>query len=93
MKETLKKNFPHTTMTTKMFSMQGLQPGESYSDLLRRGEEAVEFGRVGTIEVFTLTYDKLIIIIMTSLLPPSSNKFICDKFNTTEISLVDLRNW
>ena len=93
MKDKKKKNYPDTTMTTNLFSMQGLKPGESYSDLLRRVEEAVEFCGVGTREVFTLTYDKFIVIIMTFLLPTSSQKVICDKFNTTQISLVELRKW
>ena len=61
--------------------------------LLRRVEEQVEFGVVGTREVFTLTYDKLIVIIMVSLLQPHSEKVICDKYNTYEISLTELRNW
>ena len=65
----------------------------THSELLKPMELVGEFGRVGTRKDFLLTYDKLIVIILTYLLPPSSQKIICHKFNTTEISLAELRNW
>ena len=69
MKEVQKKSFPDTTMTYNLFSLQGLQAGESHSKLLRRVETEVEFGEVGPRDNFQLTCDKLIVIIFISVFP------------------------
>ena len=93
MKEVQKKSFPHTTMTYNLFTLQGLQPGKSHSELLRRVENEVEFGGFGTKDHFQLTYDKLIVIVAISLFPGSSQKDICSRYNTYNMSLTELRTW
>ena len=52
MKGIQKKSFPETTMAYNLFSMQGLQPWETYSDLLRRVETEGESRVVGTRDNF-----------------------------------------
>ena len=72
MNTAIKINFPDLKRTTNLFQLQPHQVTETHSNILKQIEREVQHGGVRTKENFLLTYDRLIVVLMISLLPDLS---------------------